>query len=182
METEHLEFSDEILMEGEHIEAALNWNGDSGDRVKDDVDVLLLTDRRVVLVNRDGRRRNAIFVAVEDVDSAEVSSESGGYGGYVWGGLAFFVGFMLWRMWDHPIGSVLGPVAVALIGLYLIADQLLSPKTQRATFRAGSSQIHCSINDSGPTADAYAFVNRLFELKAAAGRDRTGGGRPFAPR
>ena len=70
METEHLEFSDEILMEGEHIEAALNWNGDSGDRVKDDVDVLLLTDRRVVLVNRDGRRRNAIFVAVEDVDSA----------------------------------------------------------------------------------------------------------------
>ena len=182
METEHLESSDVILMEGEHIEAALNWNGDTGDRVQNDADVLLLTDRRVVLVNRDGRSRNAVFVAVEDVDSVEVSSESGGYGGYVWGGLAFFVGFILWRMWEHPIGSVLGPVAVALIGVYLIADQLLSPKTQRATFRAGSSQIHCSFDDSSTVTDPYALVNRLFQLKAAAGRGRTGVGRSFAPR
>ena len=182
MEIEHLEASDVILIEGERIQAALNWNGDTGNRAKDDADVLLLTDQRVVLVNRDGRRRNAVFVAIEDVDSVEVSSESGGYGGYVWGGLAFFVAVMLWRMWEHPIGSVLGPVAVALIGLYLIADQLLSPKRQRATFRAGSSLIQCSIDDGAPTTDAYVFVNRLFQLKAAVGRHRTGGGGSFAPR
>ena len=154
------------LMQGESIEAALNFDLDDDNSDLSGREVFVLTNKRLIRLAVESRRRVTTFVAVGDVDSAEVRTDRQGFGGYIWGALAFFVAAMLWFSWDHPIGSVAGPVAVALMGAYLVIDQFLAPALVAATFTAGSSGIKCRVSDAASPADVSAFVNRVFEIKA----------------
>ena len=150
-----------VLMDGERIESSLNPNRDgAGGR-----GALLLTNRRLIQVGAASRRRSMSFVAVGDVDSAEVTTERRRYGGYVWGALSLFVAVMLRTIWEHPIGSVVGPIIVILMGVYLVIDQVRSPGSLVAHFKAGSSVVSVRLDGDTPPDGLSAFVNRLFELK-----------------
>ena len=182
MELERLGFGDVALMDGERIDAALNLrDGLSGD-LDEAGDIILLTERRVIHLNASARRRTASFVSVQDIDAVEINAEREGRGAIAWGGLAFVVAIMVWRIWDHPIGSALGAVAVALMGVYLIVDYWLSPGNIHATFKAGSSELHCGLKSAEASKDIYTFVNRLFQLKGESDRHGEHRSADFAPR
>lgn len=171
---------DEVgLMDGERIAHALNVVDNGEGTYAAAEDVVLLTDSRVIHFNLDGRSRKAAFVSIQDIDAVEVTSERGGYGGYVWGAMAFLVAYMLWRVWDEPMWSVAASMAVALIGVYLIVDQVLTPRKMYATFRAGGTQLHSGISREHETREIYEFVNRLFAMKHQQQPETAP---PFAPR
>ena len=164
MDLEELGFSDMNLSEGEHLHSTLNL--ENGESAADGYsDVILLTSKRVIHLNANGKRREAVFLSLSDIDSVEVASERRGYGAFVWGGLAFFVAIMLWNIWDHQVGRVLGAAGVASMGVYLIMDHLLSPPKVHASFRTGSSLVRFGLKSAQASKDIYAFVNQLFQLK-----------------
>ena len=165
MEIEKLGIHEITLMDEERIEASLNLSDGRRDAPPADTELVLLTGRRIIHLAAKGGRRKAVFASIQDVDSAEVTRESTGYGGYVWGVVAFFVAVMLWQVGDHPLGSPLAALAVALMGVYLIIDHRLSPRTMRARFTTGSTTVECGVEGAQAAQEIYGLVNRLFQLK-----------------
>ena len=159
------------LLEGEEIDFALNMELADENAKASNHDFVLLTNKRIVRLLHSPRRKVATFVSLLDLDSAEVKTESKGFAGYVWGALAFLVALMLWWVWENPIGSKVGPAIVALMGAYLIGDQIFAPGTTTASFKTGSSELKIRLrtSDSGETA---AFVKRVFDLKGEVADSR----------
>ena len=174
-------FRETGLMDGERIDSALSLTEGLGVDHAGDSDVILLTDRRIIQVHADSRSQKAVFLSIRGIDSIEITANREGYRAFLWGAVSLFVAVMLWRLWDHEVGSALGAVAVALMGAYLVVDRLMSAGNVRARFRAGSSQIQFDLRGDRASRDVYAFASRLFELKEERGKDN---GRPmtFAPR
>ena len=181
MELEELGFGDVGLIDGERIDSTLDLRDGAVEEGAPAPEVVVLTDRRVIHLSANGRRRSAMFVSLKDVEAVEIASERTGYGGFIWGALALLVAVMLYLTWDEPVWSLLAAVAVALLGAYLVVDQMLTPATVRASFKAGASELKCGLHGPDASRGAHTFVNRLFELKAAeAGGDARL--RNFAPR
>ena len=175
-------FGDVSLMDGETIDSAISLTaGLNGDYARDP-DVILLTDKRIIRLTAEGRRHNAVFVALQNIDAVEITTQREGYGAFLWGGLSFFVAIMLWKVWDHPLGSGLAAAAVALMGVYLVLDRIFSPGTVQASFKAGSSQVMCGLKSDQASRDIYPFVSRLYQLKSRVAEDGTRGAGSFAPR
>lgn len=174
MEIEKLGLRDVTLMAGERIDSGLNLRDEHSGDTSEVPEAIVLTDRRLIHVNGDDRSRKSVFVSLQDIDAIEITNERPrGYGAYAWAGMAFIAAIFVWRTWDHPLGSGLGAIAVAFMGVYLVADHLLSPRRVLATFRAGYAQLQCSIDGKQAPAGVHAFVNRVFELKEERAKDRT---------
>lgn len=180
MEIAELGLRDVSLMEGERIDSALNLSDGSGEVSAADRNMILLTDRRVIRLEQGWRRRKAAYVSLQDIDAVEVTRDRG-YSPFVWGALALIVAVSIWQVWDHAVGSVVGPVVVVLMGAYLVADHWLSPGRLKAIFRAGSAQLSCGIGIDDTSSDVQSFVNRLFQVKAEEAEDPRPT-RVFAPR
>ena len=179
MELEKLGFGDVTMMDGERIVATLNLRDGPGDGT----DAIMLTDKRLIHLVEKGRNREAALVSLQDVSAVEINSERrGGYSGFIWGALALVAALLVWRVWDNPALSFLAALGVALMGVYLVVDQLLSPNTLRAVFRAGSHQLELSVDNAHESGDVYAFANRLFELKGEGRREQAEQRIDFAPR
>ena len=103
----------------------LNLDGDAGGSSSGD-EMVLLTDRRVIHA-RNGRRRKAVFASVQDIDAIEISQEQQGVGAFLWAGLAFLVAIILYLMIDAVLTRTLAAAVVAVMGVYLLVDQLLLP-------------------------------------------------------
>ena len=173
-------FDDVRLMEGEQIDSSITLA--LGAENDESPEVLLLTDSRVIHLNGKGNRRTAVFASVDDISTVEISSERAGKGVYIWSGLAFIVALLLWRVINNPIGSVASAIIVALMGVYLIADHLLSSGTSVATFKTSASQFKVVLRGEGDSYEnVYLFINRLFKMKGNGGKGAPDPGR-FAPR
>ena len=170
MGTEKVDLGEFALMDGERVDFTLHLRDGVADADAKGTDDLMLTDRRLIHLNVNGRSRRASFVSIQDITAIDISSErAGGLAGYLWGGLALFVAVMVWRVWDHPVGSVVAAVSVAGMGIYLVLDRLLSPSGVRASFRAGTAVLQLSIRSPKAAGDIHGFVNRLFQLKDEGG-------------
>ena len=171
------------LMDEERIDTALDLRDGIRGGEADGTDDLLLTDRRLVHLNANGRRRRASFVSIQDITAIDISSERKyGIGAFLWGALALFVAVMVWRVWEHPVGSALAGLAVAGMGAYLVIDRLMSPSNVRAIFRAGNAELHFNIDSPSAARNIYGFVNRLFQLKDEAAASSARRPRTFSPR
>lgn len=182
MEENRPELADVTLMVGEAIDTTLSLTNGIGNGHAEDSDVVLLTDMRVIHLNGDGDNRQAVFVDLDTVDGVEITTERHGYGSYVWGILALVVAVMLWRIWDNALGSFAAAVLVALVGVYLVFDHIITPGAVRATFKTSSFEFQFGLRSDEAVRDIYPFVDRLFQLK---GRVRKGAARSpssFAPR
>ncbi len=163
------------LIEGERIESTLDL---AGDEDRNHSDVMLLTDSRVILINSRRRRSKTIFASIHDIDVVEVVFEQQGYGPYVWAGIAFIVAIALYGIIDNTIGSLVAAGVVALMGVYLIADHLLTPGRPTVAFKTTSSHLQFDLESDEVPEEVYAFINRLFQLRNGVGPR----GRRFIPR
>lgn len=165
------------LLEGETVDRALNL-GEDGDT---DGSFLLLTNRRIIHIFGPQKARSATFASVRDVDVVEVTHLTEGNGAYYWAAAAFVVAFFLWRMIDHALGSLGAAAVVALMGVYLIADKLLSPGKSVIVFRVGSREFNAYPAGDDAIASAFEFANHVFEAKESTQTEGSTD-RPFAPR
>ena len=147
---------------------------------------LVLTESHIIHVSVGTRQRNASMVSVRDVSVARVESERRGPGEYVWGALAVVLGFLLWRVVEHPVASIAVGIAVAAMGVYLIADKIFRPATGVVVLLSeDSQQLRYDLRGGRATADVYEFISRIYERKAEitssgqfpAGSRRRGEGR-----
>ena len=178
VELERFGFADVSLIEGERIDSALDLSKDGSRESVNSPEVMLLTDRRVIHLHGSGKRRNASFASIQDINGVELTVERQGTGAFIWAGLAFVVAILLYfALKDHSVWRVVAPITVALMGAYLIVDQRVDSGAPVVTFKAGSSQLQCTLQNDGASSDVYTFINRLYQLK----EDNTRG-RRFAPR
>ena len=181
MEPNKFELTDIILMDRERIDAALDLAGDSTDATGES-GVMVLTDKRIIYINGNGKRRNAKFAAISDIDAVEVEVEGEGTGAFIWAALAFLVAILLFFVINPSAGwpmAATASAAMVMMGVYLIADRLTAPGRPYVIFKAGSSQLRCNLKTGDVSTDTYAFINRLFQLKEENGPNRS---RDFAPR
>lgn len=181
MELEQFGFKDISLMNGERVDSSLRLAADGAGDSSIEPEVLLLTDRRVIHLQGNGKRRRAIFASIGNINAVEVSVAKDGNGTYVWAALALVVAVLLFIVIDNTIGRIVGPLVVALMGIYLIVDQRLSPGRPMLTFKAGSSELRVELKSEQASSDIYAFINRLFQLKEQRSHGNYYNSRPFAP-
>lgn len=145
--------------------------------------LLLLTDKRVIYLSGEGKRRRAMYASVRDVQAVEIGYHARGSSAYVWAGLAFLAAFFLFFVIENTLGRIVGPVVVAGMGVYLIVDNLLTPNRQFVVFRAAGSQLLVDLDGDGVTEAVNEFIARLFQLKEAPSREPAFGWVDhFAPR
>ncbi len=177
MQLESLDLDGIALLDGERVRSTLNLEDGADGPKATGSEVLLLTNRRVIQLAAEGRSSNTAFLSLQDVEAVDITTQRvGGWGAYVWGGLALVVALMVWISWDNVVGSVLVAVTVSLMGIWLVIDRVTTPGSLQATFRSGATEIRCGINGNTTPEDAQKFVNELFELKD------TGQTRTFIPR
>lgn len=162
MELDNLGLSDVSLSDGERAEFSLNHSSESNHSQN----VLLLTDRRLIHVQGTDRNRTAIFASIQDIDTAEITFQREGNGPYIWAGLAFVVSILLWRVISNPVGSVLAALLVAAMGVYLIADHIMTPGTRVLVVRTGTTEIRYDVEAEEDALEVFEFVNHLFRLKS----------------
>ena len=157
----HNEYEGIRLVGGERIEASLGM-GDAADGG----DALLLTDRRIIRIGGGGRDRQRAFAAIDDVSAAEIARQPEGYANFVWAALGFLAALLVWQTIDSPPLSWIAAAVLALMGVYLVIDRLISRGSAYIAVRAGPTQISAALKDADIPA-AELLINRLFELKAA---------------
>ncbi len=167
MVLEELGLEDISLLDGERLDSTLDLDG-NGDTLSKSGEMVLLTDRRVIHA-RNGRRRKAVIASIQDIDAIEISQEQHGAGVFLWAGLAFLVAIILYLMIDAALTRTVAAAVVAIMGIYLLVDQLLLPGKPLVIFRAGGVQLEITLRSQEVPADVYAFVNRVFELKDDSG-------------
>ncbi|MDA0769814.1 MAG: hypothetical protein O2821_06275 [Chloroflexi bacterium] len=163
-------FADLSLLDGERVEMSLDLTEGSPESL--DHDVLLLTDRRLMHLNGGPKNRKASMASVQDILITEMMTENEGISAFIWAGLAFFVGLMLWRVVDHPMGSAAAGIVLALMGIYLIYDRLTSPGKNMLVFKAGVGDMKVEVRNEGATSELNGLILRLFELKDENGLNR----------
>ena len=170
------------LMDDESVDTALDLVGDRAKSNSASHRRVVLTDRRVIHLDGKNGRERAVVASLRDVDAVELTEEDEGSSAYVWAGLAFVAALFLYFVIDNIAGRISGTAAVVFLGVYLIADRLISSGRPVLVFQTGPAQLRCGIKNGRPVDDLYPFINRLFELKSAAkwnGASRVG---RFAPR
>ena len=176
------ESKDVVLMDGERIESVLSLRNGLSKGYQGGSEAILLTDKRVIHLNANGQRRDSLFLSIQDVDVVEITNPREGFGVFLWSGLSLIVAIALWFVWDHPFGSPVAAVAVALMGVYVIGDRILSAGATHTTLRSGSSRLKWELKTAQASQDTYTFVNQLFQLKGDAGKEQPGRAQYFAPR
>ncbi len=170
------------LMEGEEVQESLG-TGQDEKAGRAGQSVLLLTDRRVIHVSGSGANRKTSYAAIEDINAVEITRQSvEGYSAYIWAVLAFFVAAMLWRVIENQTLSLVAAGIVALMGVYLIVDRVLSRGEHALVFKAGGAEIQCPLNGNDDQPRAEALVTRLFELKDERNKPQFARASTFSPR
>ena len=151
------------LLEGENVERAIRL--DDAPEENASGTLLLLTDKRVIYLSGEGKRRRAMYASLRDVQAVEIGYHARGSSAYVWAGLAFLAAFFLFFVIENTLGRIAGPVVVAGLGVYLIVDNLLTPNKQFVVFRAAGCQLLVDLDGDGVTEAVNDFIARLFQLK-----------------
>lgn len=175
-------FRDVSLIEGERIDSILNLNEDGSGDSDGHPEVMLLTDRRVIHLHGNGNRRKALFASIQDMDAVEIAREQQGQGAFIWAGLALMVAILLYIVIGHDVIRIASAIIVALMGVYLIVDQFMSPGKPMLIFKTGSSELRFDLKGDSVSSEVYTFINRLFQLRDESGSGPSSRGRRFSPR
>ena len=172
-----------ILIDGERIDSTVRLSGGTALGAGSGAGVMLLTDRRVIHLQGDGKHQKAAFAAIQDVELVEISFDREGYGAFIWAAMALVVALVLYFfIIDHFAARIAASVVVALLGVYLIVDKLTFSRRPMVVFKAGSSQVRCELKGEQAAANVQEFIKRFFEFKQEIASNGAGGRRRFAPR
>lgn len=127
---------------------------------------LVLTNRRIIQIERDSPVEIFPFVWLQDIASVDIVDRgSGVLRGCFWGLLSVLVAFMVWFSWESVVGSIMVPICILLMGLWLAIEGRSTTPSIQMKFTLGLIEINFDI-DSGTTVDeARQFVSKLLELK-----------------
>ncbi len=156
------------LLDGERVLASLDLR--QGLQRPDVItpDSLVLTESRVVYVSVGGHENTTSVVAVRDVALARVESERRGPSAYVWGVLAIILGFLLSQVIDNQVGSIVAGLAVAAMGVYLIADKIWSPVVSAViVVPSEGNGLRCELRGRRAKTDVYEFISNVYARKEA---------------
>ena len=168
------------LMADEEVHESLGADAGAG---SGGGNIVLLTGKRVIHVSGSGSNQKTAYAAIEDISAVEVTQQSvEGYSAFIWAVLAFFVSAMLWQVIENQTLSIVAAAIVALMGVYLIVDRLLSRGEHALVFKAGGAEIQCSLKGDGDQSDAEALIARLFELKDERRDPKYSRAKTFSPR
>ena len=156
-------FDDLSLMYGERVEMSLDLAEDTLDSAG--TDVLLLTDRRLMHLNGSRKNRMASMASVQDILMTVISTEKEGIGAFIWAGLSFFVGIMLWQVVNHPLGSAAAGIVLAMMGIYPIYDRLTAPGRNILVFKASGGEMKVQVRNEEALSQVDNFIHRIYELK-----------------
>ena len=170
------------LMADEEVQDSLGINeGDSSN--SGNQSVVLLTDRRIIHISGTRSNQKTSYAAIEDISAVEITRQSvTGYSAFIWAALAFFVSAMLWRVIENQTLSIAAAAIVALMGIYLIVDRLLTRGEHALAFKARGAEIQCALKGDGDQPGAEALITRLFELKDERSASRYSRAKNFSPR
>ena len=174
--------SDVILMADEEVQQSIGVDDVNGSR-DGKKNTLLLTDRRVIHIIGAGSDRKTSYAAIDDISAVEITRQSvRGYGAFIWAAVAFFVSAMLWRVIENQTLSIAATSIVALMGIYLIVDRLLTTGEHALVFKAGGAEIEYALKRDAAHSEAEALVTRLFELKEQRADPKYTRSKTFSPR
>ena len=156
-------FDELSLLDGERVEISLDLA--EGSPESPDPDVLLLTDRRLMHLNGNPKNRKASMASVQDILITEMLTEKEGIAAFIWAGLSFVVGLMLWQVVDHPLGSAAAGIVLCLMGVYLIFDRVTSHGKNMLVFKAGVGDMKVEVRNEDARSKLDSLIHRLFELK-----------------
>lgn len=165
------------LLDGERVLASLDLR--EGLQIPHTLtpDSLVLTESRVVYVSVGGHENVTSVVAVRDVAVARVESERHGPSAYVWGVLAIILGFLLSQVIDNQVGSIVAGLAVAAMGVYLIADKIWSPVvTAVIVVPSEENGLRCEIRGRRAKTDVYEFIASVYARKEEIATGETSAG------
>ncbi len=182
MSLDQFGFADISLMSGERGDSVLSLSEDGSLDLENGPEVMLLTDRRVIHLHGKPKHRKATFTSIQDITGIEITTHREGFSAFAWAGLSFLVAALLYVVIDNTLGRILAAIAVAMMGIYLVVDRMLSPGNQLLTFKAGGSQLICELKSARSSDDIYPFINRLFLLKEVNGRGAMARAQRFARR
>ena len=172
-----------ILMDGERIDSTVRLSGGAAGSARNGSGVMLLTDKRVIHLRGDGKRQQAAFAAIQDVDVVEISFDREGYSAFIWAATALVVALVLYFfVIDHFAARIAASFVVALLGIYLIVDKLTAARSPILVFKSGPSQLRCELKDEQAAANVQEFIKRFFQLKEEITSNGARGRRRFAPR
>ena len=168
-----------LLVEGERVDRIVSANS-AGDRGSDSNGAMLvLTTGRLIHIRGGDKASRVAIVSVDDVDSVEVLPVSEGIGAYLWAGLAAVLSLVLYETIDHNIVRIVVPIAVLLMGAYLLVNRLMDSGQPTAVFRTSASSIAWPFDEDAQLQEIHELVSRLYVMKA---RSRAGDGGDFSPR
>ena len=173
MELEKLGLKGMSLMDGEYLDLTLSLRHGLSREPRPGEESLLLTNKRVIQLAGSGRRQEATFAALRDIQAAEVKNSSRRMASLIWGILGLIASLILSLVinasFENVIASVIAGVGVGLLGVFLIVDYFLSSEQALLTLQAGSAQLQGHLQRRNVSRDAYTFINRLFQLKTGEG-------------
>ncbi len=161
-------FPDLHLLEDEEVAAGLGRHTGLTTSPTRDKALLLLTNRRVFSLGRDGRRWHATVAALEEVDAVEMGSAGRNLATLLIGGVGLFAGVVGWFLLP-PSPALLPWVTVLLAGAgaLLILLALAFPEEAALVVRAGSGQMRLEISDGETAHQMGTLVDLLFTLREA---------------
>lgn len=167
-------FAGVYLMQDEYTDSTLNLAGNKPSLVKSNRSAVILTNRRVIVVQNNSQLQNTTFISLSDVHSIEIQKQKEGPSAFVWASMAFICALFLYMAVDTAVLRVLSSVGVAALGIYLVGERLLLARPVSLIFRTGSTELGCAIQNIYYNQHIlYSFINKVFELRAKAASTET---------
>ena len=171
------------LLPDERLEIGLGLDDGLTEDMEQRHATLLLTNRRLLRYSVAAHRANAVSIALEDVDSVEVSRTEKNRQ-RVWVGLVFIAGGVLLGVvspifLSSPISPMLMALSQTLIGVVFMLSYT-GGMMGWLIVNAGMKRIKCKLKPS-EIGGMTEFVQRFYELKLGYNRESTVSKRSNSP-
>ena len=131
---------------------------------------LLLTDRRVMGLVREGEGERYTLASLEDVAAVEITTHSRDSGALAMGGLLVVAGLvagaLVYSFGAHILISLVVAATIAGLGLLSMSKYFVPDKSAAVAFRTAASDVKLPLHSERAVQDAHALVSHFFKLKA----------------
>ncbi len=133
-------------------------------------DFLLLTDRRVMGLVREGERERYTLASLEDVEAIEITTHSRDPGALALGGLLVVAGLAAGALVNlfgaHILIALVVAATIAGLGLLSMSKYFVPDESAAVAFRTAASDVRLHLHSERAVQDALAMASYFFKLKA----------------
>ena len=167
-----------VLLEGEQPLLTLHPRNGLTPGPPHEDDFLLLTDRRVMGLVREGGRERYTLASLEDVETVEITTHSRDSGDLAIGGLLVVAGLvagsLVYSFGAHILIALVVAATLVGLGLLSLSKYFVPDESAAVAFRTAASDVRLPLHSERAVQDASALASYFFQLKA--GQRPTGSG------